>query len=150
MLRVCFQQRKLFVGTGADFLREGMVLLPKIGGGAMLHWGLERLCAAVLLVVQGALDGHVEASGRKIGLDASVDRRRAVLLKPCVQFLNFARRERSDGAFDFLDGVKAHGTFILTRADGISPERGLMLGVIYICTPAPASDPTTAPSNTGR
>jgi len=28
---------KLFVGAGADFLREGMVLPPKIGGGAMLH-----------------------------------------------------------------------------------------------------------------
>jgi len=67
-----------------------MVLVPKIGGGAMRHRGLERLCAAVLFVVQGALDGLVEASRRKIGLDASVDRRRAVLLKPRVQFLDFA------------------------------------------------------------
>jgi len=71
----------------------------------MLHWALERLYATVLFVVQGALDGRVEASGRKIGLDASVDRRRAVLLEPYVQFLYFARRERSDGAFDLLDGV---------------------------------------------
>jgi hypothetical protein len=82
-----------------------MVLLPKIGGGAMLHWELERLGAAVLLVVQSALDGCVEASRRKGGLNATVDRRRAVLLKPCVQFLYFARRERSDGAFNLLDGV---------------------------------------------
>src|ERR1700686_2331721 len=67
--------------------------------------GLERLRAIALLVIQGALDGRVEASGRKIGLDARVDRRRAVLLKPGVQFLYFARRERSDGAFNFLDGV---------------------------------------------
>src|ERR1700674_1972264 len=58
--------------------------------------GLERLCATVLLVVQSALDGSVEASGRKIGLDASIDRRRAVLLKPDIQFLYFVRRERSD------------------------------------------------------
>ena len=43
---------------------------------------LERLYATVLLVVQGTLDGSVEASGLKIGLHASVDRRRAVLLKP--------------------------------------------------------------------
>ena len=82
-----------------------MVLVPKIGGGAMLHRVLERLCAAVLLVVQSALDGRVEASRRKIGLYASVDRRRAVLLEPRVQFLDFARGERSDGAFDLLDGV---------------------------------------------
>ena len=71
----------------------------------MLHRVLERLCAAVLLVVQCALDGRVEAPGRKIGLDASVDRRRAVLLEPQVQFLYFARRERSDGAFNLLNGV---------------------------------------------
>jgi len=82
-----------------------MVLPPKIGGGAMLHWVLERLYATVLFVVQGALDGRVEASGREIGLDASVDRRRAVLLKPHVQFFYFARRERSDGAFNLFDGI---------------------------------------------
>jgi len=29
----------------------------------------------------------------------------AVLLKPRVQFLDFARRERSDGAFNLLDGI---------------------------------------------
>src|ERR1700692_250369 len=82
--------------------------------------GLERLRAIGLLVIQGALDGRVEASGPKRGLGARaerqrsgvkselharVDRRRAVLLKPGVQFLYFARRERSDGAFNFLDGV---------------------------------------------
>ena len=105
MLRICFEQRKLFVGAGADFLREGMVLPPKIGGGAMLHWVLERLYATVLLVVQGTLDGSVEASGLKIGLHASVDRRRAVLLKPHVQFLDFARLERSDGAFNLLNSA---------------------------------------------
>ena len=82
-----------------------MVLLPKIGGGAMLHRVLERLYASVLLVVQGALDGRVEASGRKVGLDASIDRRRAVLLKPHVQFLDFTRCERSDGAFNLFDGI---------------------------------------------
>jgi hypothetical protein len=82
-----------------------MVLLPKIGGGPMLHWVLERLYATVFLVVQSALDGRVEASSGKIGLDASIDRRRAVLLKPHVQFLYFAWRERSDGALDLLDGV---------------------------------------------
>jgi hypothetical protein len=71
----------------------------------MLHWVLERLRAAVLFVVQGALDGGVEAPGGKIGLDASVDRRRAVLLQPRVQFLDFVRRERSDGAFNLFDGV---------------------------------------------
>jgi hypothetical protein len=90
---------------GAYVLREGMVLLPKIGGGAMLHWLLERMYAAVLFVVQCALDGRVEAPGREIELDTSVDRRRAVLLEPRVQFLYFARRERSDGAFNLLDGV---------------------------------------------
>jgi len=82
-----------------------MILLPKIGGGAMLHRRLEGLCTAALFVVQRALDGRVEASGRKIGLKASVERRRAVLLKPHVQFLDFARLERSDGAFNLLDGV---------------------------------------------
>jgi len=82
-----------------------MVLPPKIGGGAMLHWVLERLYATVLLVVQGTLDGSVEASGLKIGLHASVDRRREVFLKPDVQFLDFARRERSDGAFNLLDSA---------------------------------------------
>jgi len=82
-----------------------MVLPPKLGGGAMLHWLLERLYATVLFVVQGTLDGRVKASGRKIGLDTSVDRRRATLLKPRVQFLYFARRERFDSAFNLLDGV---------------------------------------------
>lgn len=86
-------------------MRECVVLLPKIGGGAMLHWALERLCPTVLLVVQSALDGCVEGSGRKIGLNASVDRRRIVLVKPSVQLLYFARSERSDGTFNFLDGV---------------------------------------------
>jgi len=105
MLRICFEQCKLFVGAGTDFLREGMVLPPKIGGGAMLHWVLERLYATVLLVVQGTLDGSVEASGLKIGLHASVDRRREVFLKPDVQFLDFARRERSDGALNLLDSA---------------------------------------------
>jgi hypothetical protein len=105
MLRICFQERKLFVGADAYFLREGMVLPTKIGGGAMLYWLLERLYATVLFVVQGALDGRVEASGRKIGLDTSVDRRRAVLLEPQVQFLYFARRERSDGALNLFDGI---------------------------------------------
>ena len=86
-------------------MRERVVLLAKIGGGAMLHWMLERLCATVLLVVQRTLDGRVEASGRKIGLDASVDRRRIVLLKPYIQFFYLARRERSDSAFNVFDGV---------------------------------------------
>src|SRR5271166_6237793 len=90
----------------------------------MLHRVLERLYASVLLVVQGALDGRVEASGRKVGWDARIDRRRAVLLKPHVQFLDFARCERSDGAFNLFDGILAHGTLILTRAEGKSPERG--------------------------
>jgi hypothetical protein len=101
-----------------------MVLPPKIGGGVMLHRALERLRPAVLFVVQGAPDGRIEASGGKIRLDARVDRRRAVLLKPYVQFLYFARRERSDGTFDFLDGVQAHGLLILTRVEWKSPERG--------------------------
>jgi hypothetical protein len=82
-----------------------MVLPPKIGGGAMLHWVLERLYATVLLVVQGTLDGSVEASGLKIGLNTSVDRRWEVFLKPDVQFLDFARRERSDGALNLLDSA---------------------------------------------
>jgi len=71
----------------------------------MLHGALKGLYAAVLFVVQGALDGRVEASGRKIGLDASVDRWGEVLLQPDIQCLDFARGERSDGAFDLLDGV---------------------------------------------
>src|ERR1039458_4942939 len=90
---------------GAYVLREGMVLLPKIGGGAMLHWLLERMYAAVLFAGQCAPAGRVEAPGREIELDTGVDGRRAVLLEPRVQFLYFARRERSDGAFDVLDGV---------------------------------------------
>jgi hypothetical protein len=96
---------KMFVRAGADFLGKGMVLLPKIGGGAVLHRMLERLRATVLLVVQGALDGRVEAPTRKVRLNATVDRRGAVLLEPRVQFLYFGRRERSDGAFDLFDGV---------------------------------------------
>ena len=55
-----------------------------VRGGAMLHGWLERLYATVFLIVQGALDGRVEASGREIGSNASVDWRRTVLLKPCV------------------------------------------------------------------
>jgi hypothetical protein len=102
MLRICFEQSKLFVGAAADFLREGMVLPPKIGGGAMLHWVLEKLYVTAFLVVQGTLDGSVEVSVLKIGLHASVDRRRAVLLKPEVQFLDFAPGEGSDGAFNLL------------------------------------------------
>src|SRR6266404_7821693 len=66
---------------------------------------LERLYATVLLVVQGTLEGSFEASGLKIGLHASVDRRREVFLKPDVQLLDFARRERSDGALNLLDSA---------------------------------------------
>jgi len=71
----------------------------------MLHGVLKRLGAAVVLVVQSAVDGRVEASGRKIRLDAGVNRRRVVLVEPRVQLLDFARGERSDGVFDLLDGV---------------------------------------------
>ena len=98
----------------------------------MLHRVLERLYASVFLVVQGALDGRVEASGRKVGLDASIDRRRAVLLKPHVQFLDFTRCERSDGAFNLFDGIEAHGTLILTRAEGKSPEPASLPVVLLV------------------
>ncbi len=50
----------------------------------MLHWVLERLGSTVILFIQSALDRCVEASGRKIGLDTRIDRRRAMLLKPSV------------------------------------------------------------------
>jgi hypothetical protein len=99
-------------------------LLPKIGGGAMQHGALDGLCPTVPLIVQSALDGRVEGSGRKVGLNASVDRRRTVLVKPPVQLLYFARSERSDGKFNFLDGIYARETLILTRAVGKSPVRG--------------------------
>jgi hypothetical protein len=71
----------------------------------MLHQVLKGLCPAIFLVVQSALDGRVEASGREIGLKTSVDRQRVVLVEPRVQLLYFARRERSDGAFNLVDGV---------------------------------------------
>jgi hypothetical protein len=40
----------------------------------------------------------------KIGLDAGIERVR-VLVEPYVQFFQLLRRQRADGAFDFLDGV---------------------------------------------
>jgi hypothetical protein len=89
----------------------------------MLHWVLERLHSAVRLVVQGALDGRVEAARSKIGLNASVDRLRIVLVEPRVQILQFARRKRSDRAFNVFDCVLAHGTAsYFTRAVRKAPQ----------------------------
>jgi hypothetical protein len=105
MLRVCLQQRKLFVGTGADFLRKQVILLPKIRSSAMPHRALERLNSTVLFVVQSAVDGLVQAACGKVGLNASIEGLRAVLVKPQVQFLQLSRRERCYCAFDLLDRV---------------------------------------------
>ena len=43
---------------------------------------LKRLDPAVIFVVQGAMNGLVETALRKIGLDASVERLRAIFVKP--------------------------------------------------------------------
>jgi hypothetical protein len=50
----------------------------------MLHWVLKRVGSTVMLVVHSALERCIQASGREVGLETSVDRRRGVLLKPCV------------------------------------------------------------------
>jgi hypothetical protein len=77
----------------------------------MLHPALKRLDSTAFFVVQSAMDGFVETARRKIGLNASVDGLRTILVKPGVQFFQLLRRERSDGALDFLHGVQTHEPF---------------------------------------
>jgi hypothetical protein len=55
-------------------------------------------------VAQSSLDGVIETARFKVGLDAGIERVR-VLVEPYVQFFQLLRRQRADGAFDFLDGV---------------------------------------------
>src|SRR5208337_4048326 len=58
-----------------------------------------------------------EASRRKIGLNASVDRLRKVLVKPQVQLLYLLRRKSPYRAFNLLDSVWVHRSLrYFTRA----------------------------------
>ena len=56
----------------------------------------------------GAAEAVVDAPGVKISLKLGVNGLRAVQIKPGLEFLQCARRERSDGAFDVLNSVQAH------------------------------------------
>jgi hypothetical protein len=69
MLRVSVQQGKLFIGAGADQLRQGAVVTPEIGSGPMVHGAdfLERLNATVFLIVQSAINRLIEAACCEIG-----------------------------------------------------------------------------------
>jgi hypothetical protein len=64
---------------------------------------LKRLASTVLFVVQSETNGLVETARHKIGLNASVEWLRVMLVTPRVQFFQLLRAERSYGAFDFLD-----------------------------------------------
>jgi hypothetical protein len=70
----------------------------------MLHPSLKRLKTIVFVVAQGSLNGVVETASRKIGLNAGIEPV-WVLIEPYIQFFQLLRRQRADGAFDFLDGV---------------------------------------------
>jgi hypothetical protein len=82
MLLVGFQQRKLLVRPATDFLRERLVFLPKVGSGAMPHPALKWSGSTALFVIQSAMDSFVETARCKIGLKASVDGLRAILVQP--------------------------------------------------------------------
>jgi hypothetical protein len=82
MLLVGFEQSKFLIRPVADLLWESAVFLPEVRSGVMLHPALKRLDATVFFVVQGAMNGVVKMACCKIGLDASVDGLRAVLVKP--------------------------------------------------------------------
>ncbi len=103
MLLVSFQQRILFVRPVADVRREGVIFPLKICSGTV-HPALQRLDSIILFVVQCLLDCFVEASSRKIGLNAGIQGM-LILLKPHAQFFQFVRSESSYSAFNLLDCV---------------------------------------------
>jgi len=66
---------------------------------------LERLRVSGFVVGQGPVDAVIDASRLRIGLELRVDGLRAVPVQPCVEFFQFGRRERQNGAFNLLDRV---------------------------------------------
>jgi hypothetical protein len=109
MLRIFFQQRKLLIGAAASVELQRAVMLPELGSCAMLHEAalLKRLNATVFLILQSAADCLVETACGEVGLNAGIDRLRAMLVKPRVQFFQFTRRQGLYRAFDLLNRV--HG-----------------------------------------
>src|SRR5690349_19064115 len=83
--------------------------LPEIRGSAMLHLTLKRLNASVLFVFQSAVNGFIQASGGKVGLNASINSLRMVLVKPRVQFPQLLRCEHVYSARNLLYRVYSHG-----------------------------------------
>lgn len=51
MLGIRLHQSKLLFGAFADARRKSVILRPKIGGGEVLHYALERSGVALLLIV---------------------------------------------------------------------------------------------------
>jgi hypothetical protein len=108
ILRVGFEQRKLFVGTDAHVRRERPVFPPKARGRAMLHAPLKRLNTTVLFVIQSVGNGVVETACRKVGLKAGIDGLGVVLIQPSIQFRQLRRRQSFDGTFDILHRGYVH------------------------------------------
>jgi hypothetical protein len=100
-----FSATKFLVRPVADFLGERLVCLPKVCSGAMLHAALKRLDPTIPFVGQSAMNGLVEATRSKVGLNARVDGLLTMLVKPRKQFFQLLRCKRSYRAFDFLDRI---------------------------------------------
>lgn len=82
MLRIGFEQRKLFVGTDAYGGRKLPVSFPKTFI-RLVSQKLERLCPSVFVVGSGFLHEVVETAGAGVFLDAEIDRLRpTVVVEP--------------------------------------------------------------------
>jgi hypothetical protein len=75
---------KPLISAASDVRLQRVVVLPKLGSGAMLHETarLKRLNATVFLIVQSAVDRLVETTCGEVRLNAGVNGLRAMLVKP--------------------------------------------------------------------
>src|SRR5580704_13073464 len=80
----------------------------------MRHSALERPSAPGFLIFQRSLNRGVETARCKIRLKARINAVRMMLIEPEVEFLDLFRSQTVYSAFDFLNGVRLHGSSFLT------------------------------------
>jgi hypothetical protein len=86
MLRITFQQRELFIGSGANAWRKGTMVLPRNPRwrGGSLRDRLEGSGVSGFVVGQSAINPVVDASGVKIGFEPRVDGLGVAVVEPDV------------------------------------------------------------------
>lgn len=109
MLRVALQERELLCRVFPDLGWKRTVGAPESPGGTMGHIApLKGPGISGLIVGDSAFYKLIQPPGFKIGLNPGIDRLGLMVIEPSIEFLDLLRRQRLNGAFDFLYGVQAH------------------------------------------